>query len=395
MTSVPSVSGEWGSRKNHLSSQRSTCRHANRATFGFQEEPNWRVRSRSRAFINTRNEMTSVEEDMDMTPRPVNNFTMPSEVDGNVGVAPRTGRDVVSPSRSFPHMPPAAWFSSASSCSTCQLAQELVRTQQLQNEALVKSLSRILGKLGRMSQSVGDLERHANKMGNTEGQSAALARRPSSTIACGDLDEEDLRDIAEGMYPVSSGSATALTMISELKKAVLEVKEICHNSANLCFNGLGPPSTGFIGSQSSNRKSRLVRGNTITALPRSSAPMNRRTSSTTQGYGLDPGFIMQQRISPASSINQNPSLRYIHMHSVVDGRDEWVESLRRTHSDSELSSSNLEVCLGLDESLKLDSSMNIGKGGTGMCLCGWSMKAFDSEAFFRIQLFLEMFVNWK
>ena len=73
---------------------------------------------------------------------------------------------------------------------------------------------------------------------------------------------------------------------------------------------------------------------------------------------------MQQRISPSRSIKHKPSLKYKQMHSMVDEKEDWMESLRRTHSESELSSSHMDVCLGLEESLRLDSSIQSSKEGT-------------------------------
>ena len=222
MTSVPSVGGEWESKNKRtpLSKQLSLHR-PDSTTIGFHEVPSWRGRTRSRAFVDSCKEMSSVKETDERGPKSPGFFALSSLRDGgSAGCGSIMGGDVVGPFHAFPRLPPTAWFSSGCSCPTCHLTQELVTTQQIQNEALVKSLSRILSKLGGMDRSLDELDRYAAQLENADSEAALVASQKSrsSTLTSGrDGDEEDSPDVVVGMYPTAGGAHTTerSTIIAE------------------------------------------------------------------------------------------------------------------------------------------------------------------------------------
>ena len=215
-------------------------------------------------------------------------------------------------------------------CVSCQESEKLVSVTQQLNEELMRGFSRIISRLNQAREVQKMLDEGLHHRDKTP------QPMESSNIDPDDSTSQTMSGIestlVEDMYPKGSSQEEIDRLMSQLKSCLEEAREVCLSSADFCFERntilkrkLCPP---------------LKRMQTVSSLPRGNLLDN-----LPPGYGqdLEAGSHLEKNQSPR---HRPPLPQY---YSDNTSHEAYTGSLWRTHSENELTSSDIESRLLLME----------------------------------------------
>ena len=213
-------------------------------------------------------------------------------------------------------------------CATCQESEQLLYLTQQLNEVLMRGFSRIISRLNQareIEKMLEEAHHHRDKtpqpMESSSNDSVDITAQKMSGVES---------DLVEDMFPKGVSQEEVDRLLSQLDSCLGEAREVCLSSANFCFEG----------NMNLTRKGcpPLKRMQTVSSLPKGSL-----LDHLPDGYGQD--LERGSHLEKGQSTQHRPPLsQYYSEHTSHN-----VGSLRRIHSDNELTFSDIESRLLLME----------------------------------------------
>ena len=208
-------------------------------------------------------------------------------------------------------------------CQTCQESEQLLYLTQQLNEELMRGFSRIISRLNQareiqkmLDEAVHHRDKTPQPIESSSTDSVDITAQRMSGIES---------NLVEDMFPKGVSQEEVDRLLSQLDSCLGEAREVCLSSADFCFEG----------NTNLSRKGRppLKRMQTVSSLPKGSL-----MDHLPAGYGQD--LERGSHLEKSQGTHHRPPLsQYYSEHT---SHDKYTGSLRRIHSENELTSSDIE-----------------------------------------------------